>query len=301
VELGHSVVAYDPEDYPLTAKIVAAASAAEAVAAADAAVIASPSASHADHAASVLAAGRPVLVEKPLATSVAEGHRLVELAHRRGAVAGVAMNLRFHPGVLLLKELLKEGRLGRPLLGKAWFGYDLRQWRPGSDYRRSYSARADLGGGILLDAVHELDYLTWLLGPVAELSARMEHVSNLETDVEDLVLAMLKFETGALGSVDLNFFEPAYRRGCLIAGADAAASWDWNLGTVTVRRAGLSDETIAVPGDVEATYRAELVDFLDAVEEDREPRASLEAGVAVLRVVEAIRESSAQRRTSMVG
>ena len=135
------------------------------------------------------------------------------------------MNLRFHRGILGLRDLLPE--LGAVRFVRSSFGYDLRLWRPGTDYRESYSARAALGGGILLDAIHELDYLLWLLGPVASVSAELDRVSDLEIDVEDTALLSLRFESGVLGAVDLNFVEPAYRRQCVIVGSEAVASWDW--------------------------------------------------------------------------
>ena len=279
--LGHEVVGFDPADPG------AAASMEEAIAESDAVVVASPSALHAEQAVAALSAGKPTLVEKPLAATVDDAERVARVAREGGVVCGVAMNLRFHRGILGLRDLLSE--LGELRFARSSFGYDLRLWRPGTDYRSSYSARAALGGGILLDAIHELDYLLWLLGPVESVAAELDRVSDLEIDVEDTALLSLRFASGALGAVDLNFVEPSYRRECLLVGSDAVARWDWNGGEITVRR-GDEERTIDVACDVQETYRAVLEDFLAG----GEPRTSAAEGVDALRVVGAARLAAAK-------
>jgi predicted dehydrogenase len=288
--LGHDVLGFDPaaDDVPGISRV---ASTDDAVAQADAVVIASPSSVHAEQALLALSSGRHTLVEKPLAVTVQEAARVVEAAAATKAICGVAMNLRFHRGVLGLRELLVERALGSPRFIRASFGYDLRLWRPETDYRKSYSAQAALGGGILLDAVHELDYLLWLFGPVESVSAELDRVSELEIDVEDTALLALRFASGALGAVDLNYLEPAYQRGCTIVGSEAVAAWDWNAATITVRR-GESERNLDVAGDIADTYRAMLEDFVAAADSARDPRTPVGDGLAALRVVDAAKRSA---------
>jgi predicted dehydrogenase len=288
--LGHEVVGFDPGSATPPEGVSRAGTQQEAIAASDAVVVASPSTLHAAQSLEALRAGRHVLVEKPLATSADEARAVAEAAE--GLVAGVAMNLRFHPALEALKELVDAGRLGSVHLAEAVFGYDLRRWRPGSDYRESYSARADLGGGIALDAVHELDYLLWLLGPVASVVGETAHVSALEIDVEDVALALLRFRSGALATVSLNFFEPAYRRGCVLAGSDAVARWTWGGDAIDVADADGS-ESLPVAGDVAETYVAVVRDFVESVETGRPPRTPLPEGVEAVRVAEAVKRSAA--------
>jgi predicted dehydrogenase len=294
-ELGHGVLGFDPAGVGPSA-VPRAGSEEEAIDACEAVVIATPSALHASQAVRALEAGRHALVEKPLATTVEDAERVAEAAERSGRVCGMAMNLRFHPGILALRRLLHEGRLGTPLLARASFGYDLRRWRPGTDYRLSYSARAELGGGIVLDAIHELDYLVWLLGPVAAVSGETAHLSSLDIDVEDAGVGILRFTTGALATVDLNFFEPAYRRSCVIVGEQAAASWDWNAARVTIRPLVGEQEHIQASPQLEEMYRDVLRDFLHAADGGASVRTSVRAGLEVLEVAAALKASSAQGR-----
>jgi predicted dehydrogenase len=289
IGLGHQAVTFDP---CITLDGVEPATSVEsALAGADAAIIASPSAFHIEHALAAISAHVPVLVEKPLATTHADGMRLAVAATRADTLIAVAMNLRFLPALLHLRSLVRSGELGTPLLCNASFGYDLRRWRPHADYRRSYSARSELGGGILLDAIHELDYLLWLFGPAAGVRATCDRLSALEVDVEDVVVACVRFESGVLAALDLNFFEPAYRRGCTIVGSDAVASWDWRHSTVTVS-CGDESQVHDVPGDVDRTYLLEVEDFLDAVAYGRSPSTSVAEGCAALALADAIRAAA---------
>lgn len=298
-ELGHEVTGYDPEVNP---EGISSAPSLEAVLdGADAAIVASPSAMHAEHALAAIDAGIATLVEKPLAANAAAAREVVEAADRSGRPCGVAMNLRFHPGPLALKRLVDEGGLGRVLFARASFGYDLRRWRPGTDYRQSYSARAELGGGILADAIHEVDELLWLLGPADAVSAQLAHVSDLEVDVEDLALLELQFSSGALGALDLNFFEPSYRRSCLLAGSDAVAEWNWVRGTVEVRDGEGGLRELAVAAEAEDGYRAELEDFLEAVANGGVPRTTIAEGLAAVEIVEGARRSSSEGRSIELG
>jgi predicted dehydrogenase len=292
IGLGHEVVGHDPDPDRSSPGIQTVASAEAALGAAEAVVVAGPSSTHAESALAAIAAGKHVLCEKPLATSGDDARRVAAAAEQAAVVCGVAMNLRFHPGVLELRRLLDAGELGRPYLAQASMGYALPLWRPGSDYRQSYSARAELGGGIIWDAIHELDYLLWLLGPVDTVSAEAGRVSDLEIDVEDTAMAVLRFASGPMAAVDLNFVEPAYRRGCVVAGSDASARWDWNEGTVVVRREGEHERVLDAACELDDTYRAVVEDFAAAITDRRPPCTPAADGVAAVALAEAMHDSA---------
>ena len=291
-QLGHETIGFDPKPRAQVEGLRPATSPQEAIEAGDAVIVASPTALHAEQATEALRAGKPVFVEKPLAVSAREAEPVVALAEESKAVAAVGVNLRFHPAVEGLLELVQSGELGDVRLAKASFGYALPLWRPNRDYRETYSARRDQGGGVLLDAIHELDYLNLLLGLPSSVSALATRVSGLDIDVEDTVIAHLAYDNGAVATVDLNFFEPAYRRGCLLVGSDASAAWDWNEAKIRVRRAGRGDRVIDVSCDLLDTYRGELADFVRSIEEGTEPRGQVRSGLDALRVADAIRASS---------
>ena len=140
--LGHQVVGFDPATVATPPGVLRAGTLDEAIEAAAAVVVAGPSSLHADHAVTALAAGRHVLVEKPLATTVPDAERALAAAERSNAVCAVAMNLRFHPGLVELRRLVGENVLGAVHFVRASFGYDLRLWRPGGDYRLGRTSAA---------------------------------------------------------------------------------------------------------------------------------------------------------------
>lgn len=289
--LGHEVVAWDPVA-PAPDGVRAVDSPEAAIAAADAVVVASPNVHHPTQALAAIAAGRPVLVEKPLALDAAGAAQVRDAAAAAGVVAGVAMNLRFLPVIAALRDAIAAGELGRVLHVRATFGFDLRLWRPGTDWRASYSARADLGGGILLDAIHELDYVGWMLGPATSVAAELARVGDLGVDVEDTADLLVRHASGARSAIHLDFVAPAYDRGADVVGTEATASWSWGGDVVTVRRHDTPDRAIAAPGDVATTYRAVIADFLDAVASGGAPRTTLAEGVEALRLADAARASS---------
>ncbi len=298
--LGHDVVAFDPGSVASPENVARAGSLESAIESTEVVIVASPNSLHAAQAVAALEAGRHVLVEKPLATTVGDAERIVEAAALAQVTCGVAMNLRFHAGVLGLRNLLETNALGTPMLAQASFGYDLRRWHPASDYRQSYSARAELGGGIVFDAIHELDYLLWLLGPILSVAGEAGHVSELGVDVEDTAVATVRFASGALGTIDVNFVEPAYRRTCLIVGSRAVARWDWRSSSITVSREGADDSVIDTRCDVSETYRAELVDFFAALNAGRPPATPADDGLAAVRLADGIKRSAALGRRVML-
>ena len=182
----------------------------------DGIVIASPSVFHLDQASAALDAGVKALVEKPLATSTAGLDDLVSRAKDR---LMVGYNLRLHDPVARLVSWLHDDRVGRPLSTRLWFGHHLPAWRPGVDYRTTYSANAEMGGGVLLDAIHELDLAVWMLGGDLEVvEATVDRVGTLEIDVEDTVRALMRRADGAIAEVELDYLSPRYRRGIEVVG-----------------------------------------------------------------------------------
>jgi predicted dehydrogenase/RimJ/RimL family protein N-acetyltransferase len=293
LELGHEVTVYDPSPgVPAPAGAQMASGTEECLRAADAAVIASPSSNHPADARSAIERGVPVLVEKPLALDACAAAEVAALARARGVMLSVAMSLREHAGVRALSELVAEGALGRVLRASAWCGSWLPGWRPASDYRTSYSARAELGGGVLLDvAVHELDYMLWLLGPARSVSALTSRVSELEVDVEDVALIALELDCGAVAQVAVDYFDRSYTRGCRIVGARGTVHWSWEQEQLTRVDSAGERTQIAVPSDVEPAYRRQLEHFLAAVATDAPAPVAPAEATAVLAVLDAARVS----------
>src|SRR5260370_23461583 len=148
--------------------------------------------------------------------------------------------MRFHPGLKILKEFIDSGKIGRVLWLNAEAGQYLPDWRPWQHYRESYSARHELGGGIILDGSPELGYICWLLGRPTEVTCRAEHLSNLDVNVEDSACVYLNFSERRRAELHLDFVQRAYTRTCKVVGETSAALWGFNVHEVPWFSAGHS-------------------------------------------------------------
>ncbi len=296
--LGHELTVYDPDPAAVPPPgALAAASAQECMERAEAAIVASPPSEHVAHARMAIELGVPVLVEKPLALDAAHAAELDCLACERGTMLSVAMNLREHPGVRALSALMAEGAAGSVLRASAWCGSWLPGWRPKSNYRNSYSARRELGGGALLDvAVHELDYLLEITGPARSVSALARRVSELETDVEDVALIAMELDRGGVAEVVVDYVDRAYTRGCRIVGSRATLHWSWEEQLLTQHDATGMTRKRSLPSDVAPTYSAQLERFLQAAQEGAPAPVPAASAQRVLAVIDAARVSSREGR-----
>jgi len=165
-----------------------------------AAIIANPTSLHVDSALAAVRAGCHLLIEKPLSHALLNIQDLQAEVQNRDRVALVGYQFRFHPSLQQIRLWLKQEAIGEIVSAHAVWGEYLPAWQPWRDYRTSYSARSDLGGGVLLTLSHPIDYLRWFLGEVVRVSARTARRSGLELDVEDTALVHLEFESGAIAS-----------------------------------------------------------------------------------------------------
>ncbi|PJH75995.1 MAG: gfo/Idh/MocA family oxidoreductase, partial [Anaerolineae bacterium CG_4_9_14_0_8_um_filter_58_9] len=151
----------------------------------DAIIIANPTALHLEVAIRAAEAGCHILIEKPISHSLDRVDELEAALKRGGGKVLVGFQYRFHPTLRKARQLLADGAIGRPLAAHVHFGEYLPAWHPWEDYRQSYAARADLGGGVILTQCHALDYLPWLIGSVESLWAFVGTLGGLGVDVED--------------------------------------------------------------------------------------------------------------------
>jgi predicted dehydrogenase len=291
---GCDVIVADPDDDRLGAAATdgfPAMTESELRVRADAVIVASPNHLHASQLAAAVVAGKDVLVEKPI--GVAPDDELVSAlaqAKDAGLVVGVGCNLRFVPAIERLRTYVREDRLGRVLRATADFGHDLRLWRPGRDHRSTYSARPEEGGGILLDAIHEFDYLYWTFGDVGRVACIAGSRSTLGLEVEDVASSILDFESGVIGTVTLDYASGVYRRGFEVVGEEGTLTWRWGSNALVHHTAAGSTE-VPVDGP-ERMYERLIDDFLSAVADRRAPRTPGDEGLAVLRIVDAARTSA---------
>jgi predicted dehydrogenase len=257
----------------------------------DAVAVATPVASHAEVASRVLEAGKHCLVEKPMAQSVSDAERLVEVAADSGRLLMAGHLLEYHPGVRKLKEIADSGRLG--------------------DVHYIYSHRLNLGrlradeNALWSLGAHDASVLLYLAGEEPyELEARGE--CYMRVGVEDVVFCFLRFPSGLAAHMHLSWLDPHKERRFTVVGSKQMATFDdMELERkVTVYDKGFDESTtsygeyITRSGDVWSPripsvepLRVECEHFIDCVREGRTPDTDGHSGLRVVRVLEALQRA----------
>jgi len=269
----------------------------------DAALITGPAPLHVETGLALARAGVHLFIEKPLSDTLKGVDALIELCRVRDLVLMVGYNLRFYRPLQVMRHALVEGSIGRPLSVRAEVGQFLPDWRPGTDYRRGVSARRDLGGGAVLELSHELDYVRWLVGEVATVSAKLARVSDLDIDVEDTAEVTLGFENGVIGGVHLDMVQRAPVRTCRVAGTEGTLEGNFLRHHVRLFSAATSSwRDLHPPAEIDRNdmYESELSHFFDCVKSEERPYVGGEDGRRIVELALAIKRSSEERRAITV-
>lgn len=255
--------------------------------------ICSPSVYHLDNALASARHGADIFIEKPVSHNLDGVEKLAVAVSEKKIITMVGSNWKFYPLFQKMKELIDGGAIGRILSARCQFGQYLPDWHPWEDYRNGYSANSKLGGGALLDS-HEFDYLSWFLGPVKKLACIADHVSNLEIDVEDVAEVAMKFESGTIGEIHLDYLQRFYQRSYEFYGETGTMLWDVNAKKVIVKNKerGAEEYPIDEDYDLNTMYVEEIKHFLECVEQRKPTITPLEHGIDVLRLIMAAKESA---------
>lgn len=290
----------------------------------EAVIVCTPHPAHAAPTIEALNAGAHVLVEKPLASSLADCDAMLAAAERTGRTLGVISQRRWIASAQRIRSAIDRGQIGKPILGTAtllgWRGpsyYDSDPWRGRWDTE---------GGGVLVNqAPHQLDLLLWYMGEVAEVSAYWANLNHPQIEVEDTAVAILRFKSGALGNIVLsNSQNPGlYGRVHVYGETGAALGVQTDGGSMFV--AGMTptleppyNDVWTIPGEeallpgwqaeerdlfqridpIGHYFALQIADFLDATHAGHPPKVTGADGRRVVELFSAIYES--QRRGAPV-
>lgn len=279
----------------------------------DAVVVANPTSMHLDVAIPAAKAGCAILLEKPIADSMERLDELKAAVQNSGSKVLVAFQFRFHPGLMRAKQLLSNGEIGRIISAHVQFGEYLPAWHPWEDYRKGYAARADMGGGVVLTQCHSLDYLPWLVGKVESAWGLTAKLSDLEVDVEDTAKIGLRFEGGALGSIHLDFNQQPPEHNFTIIGTKGTLKWNLVDGATRIYRASAESLEISSGMGIKAggewetypisetwernvMFLEQMKHFVSVARGEVEPSCTLDDGIRVMKLINAVHESQASGR-----
>ena len=272
----------------------------------DAVFVASPNALHAGHTLQAARAGKHVLTEKPLATTVEDALAMVRECKAKGVKFGTGFELRHNPGHILARDVIAKGALGRISLAQSQWGLGVRGQRdhlPRTGLREWWEQPELIGDASIMMGlgVHAVDLLRFLLRQeVTEVTAMTDGQTD-DQPLENLATMSLRFESGIIATVCCGRMLPDTQNDFAIYGTDGrvtgkATLWEAQMGRVEVVSETVN-RTETYPYSYLANFVAELDDFRQAVEQDREPAATGLDGLQVTRVTAALVDSARTGRT----
>jgi len=265
----------------------------------DAVILANPTALHLDVAIPAAKSGCHLFFEKPISDSMKGIDTLFDAVRVGGGKAVIGFQFRFHPGLKKIKMLIENNEIGEIISARAHWGEYLPGWHPWEDHRKSYSAKKELGGGVILTLSHPIDYLNWMLGPVSTVWGHHRQINHLEIEVEASAEIGLVFKSGAFASIHLNYIQSPGRHDLEIIGDQGTIRWDNSDGIAHIFRTKTQMwESYNPPVNFERNdlFLAEMKHFIDVVKKDVQPICTLEDGVEVQKIVDAAYLSLKEQR-----
>jgi predicted dehydrogenase len=264
----------------------------------DFAIVSNPTALHLETAIALARAGIPFLIEKPVSDRLKGLDTLRNIVKEKSLPVMVGFQLRYHPGYKHLIKLIHRGDIGQLLGLQGYVGQYLPDWRSDVDYRQSYSARKDLGGGVIFDLCHEIDIAISILGKVTKVSCFCDHYSDLKIDSEDMADISMEHQNRRLSHIHLNYLERGYEWTTRILGTSGTVIWDYGKGYVKLIQA---NGTIQLWNDPDGfnrdwLFREQLEHWLEVLAGKTLPLVNLDDGIAVTEVALAAKRSSQEKR-----
>jgi len=269
----------------------------------DVVVIVTPNALHLDYAVIAAEAGKHVIVEKPLETTVDRAQQIVDVCRKQGVMLSVIYQMRFCEAAQKIKGAIESGQFGKLLLCDV---IDKEYREPA--YYTADPWRGDMkmaGGGCLtLQSTHLVDLMQWFMGPVDKVFAKKRTAVH-DIEVEDLVIAMLTFRNGAIGSITSSTcIFPAHKHQIEVNGQDGSAIMNGEYDDLLFWELAGSDEKNDFPPDFMLNditdphfyptlrHRFQLMDIVDAIKTERQPAITGEEGMKAMIIKEAIYKSA---------
>lgn len=255
----------------------------------DCAIIANPTSLHVNTSIACAKYGIPFFVEKPLSHSYENVPQLLNIVQTKKLVTQMGLCLRYHPGLIALKKIIQSHQLGKTYDFSISCESFLPKWRPWQDYRNSYSARQELGGGVVLDLIHELDYAHWLFGDFERIKSITSRVSNLQIETEDTAKIIIQTINNVLGNISLNYHRKIPRRKIRVNFENGSAILDLITNHLELSTIN-NTENITYEIDNNYIFDRQMSDFLENILKNQASDHDIFEGSKVLKYALYIKE-----------
>jgi predicted dehydrogenase len=262
----------------------------------DIGIIANETSLHIPIAIKLAEEGLDLFLEKPLSNSLKDVEKLRAIVKKNKLITQMGCNLRFHPCIKKIKSLIEQQKIGKIISAQVQ-NYS---YLPDhiEDYRKSYAGRKDLGGGVILTQIHEIDYMYWFFQEVENVISIVGKFSELDVTAEDYVSCLLKFKNKIIGELHMDCFQRPDFKSCKIRGTKGEIYWDSDNNCVNIYNMNKKrweikfDNGFSNNLDTYSTYVEELKHFLKCVKHRKETVNDLEQGISTLKIALAIKKAS---------
>ena len=264
----------------------------------DIGVIANETSLHTPIAIKLAKEGLDLFLEKPLSNSLKDIEKLRAIVKKNKLITQMGCNLRFHPCIKKIKNLIEQQKIGKIISAQVQCCSYLPDYHRWEDYRKSYAARKDLGGGVILTQIHEIDYMYWFFQEVENVISISGKFSDLDVTAEDYVSSLLKFKNKIIGELHMDYFQRPNFRSCKIRGTKGEIYWNSDNNCVNIfnmnkkRWETKFDDGFSDNLDTHSSYIEELKHFLKCVKHRKETINDLEQGITTLKIALAIKKAS---------
>ena len=257
-----------------------------------AAIISSPATLHLKQSLELAKNGIHLLIEKPISHTSDRVKELLKIVNENRITTMVGYVLRYDLGAIKFKNWLDNKIKGKILHARIECGSYLPDWRPDQDYRKTVSALSELGGGVLLELSHEIDYLYWFFGKPKDVQAQIRNSGTLDINVEDQVDLLMTSEQGYCISVQIDFNRRHVERKCKVLTTEGELIWDAVKQNVTWKGVNKEQFKYEYNNERNSIYRKQLEVFFDCIENDNDPIVTVKDGINVISLIDAVRNAS---------
>lgn len=244
-----------------------------------------------------------LFIEKPISNSLKGLETISKLTKKKKLITMIGCDMRFDKCIKEIKKIIEHDELGNILSVQSDNGSYLPDWHPWEDYRISYASKNNLGGGVVLTLIHELDYLYWFFGMVKEVSSMTGKFSNLEISVEDLAAILLKFKKNFVAEIHLDYFQQPPSRKCKIIGSKGIILWNSNTNEVK-KYSNLKKKWVTKLKNKNYKRNDQFIDelkyFLKCVTKNKKTINSIDDAINTLKISLAIKKSSLLKKNIQI-
>lgn len=256
------------------------------------AIIASPAPFHTQHAIPFIKANIPVLIEKPITSTLEEAKELQQIAKRYNTPIAVGYCLRYLSSTQAIKKIIDTQQIGSLSYVNIEIGQYLPDWRPDKDYRSCVSANSKLGGGALLELSHEIDYTQWLLGALHLQYAILQCSEQLNLDVEDNVNILATTSDNTIVNIHLDFLQRKAYRHCRFVGTTGSLEWDLIKNEIILKTQNQTTTLYSDPEwDKNNMYLGMLLDFIEKINGRKNQSVTLSESIRTIQFIENIKDT----------